>query len=73
MMTNVVGLPARRRPQRHGGDRHLGAAERRAAAGALPAAGDGGGVSVPEDERAAAAQGMLHAWWAASGSPTGWR
>ena len=29
-----------------------------------PAPGEGV-VSVPEDKRAAAAQGMLHAWWAA--------
>ena len=71
MMTNVIGCPPDGGPLRHGGHRDVGAPQRRASAAPVPTRpGHGplstmhGTVSVPEDKLAAAAQGMLHAWWA---------
>ena len=64
MMTNVIGCPPDGGPQRHGRHRHLGAPERRPSAAPLPPRHRRGGMSVPEDKLAAAAQGMLLAWWA---------
>ena len=62
-MTNIIGCPPEDVRPRHGGDGDLGAALRRSATATLHTGGD---ASV-KDRAAAAAEGMLLAWWAAKG------
>ena len=67
MLTNVVGCPPDDVRSGMAVTRDVGAAERRPAAAALRAGRRGRerGHEPARDKRAAAAQGMLHAWWAA--------
>ena len=63
MMTNIVGCAPEDVRPRHGGDGDLGAALRRSATATLHTGGEAG----VKDRAAAAAEGMLLAWWAAKG------